>query len=78
MVTVAVATTDTATGVRAASAAAATEGTSNVVLLARSLFGQYVYAFELTSVLLVIAVVGAVVLARRQPRHEDEEAVEDH
>ena len=37
-------------------------------LLARSLFGQYVYAFELTSVLLVIAVIGAVVLARRPSR----------
>ena len=43
----------------------------NVNLLARSLFDQYVYAFELTSVLLlVIAVVGAVVLARRLTRDE--------
>ncbi len=38
---------------------------SNVALLARSLFEDHVYAFELTSVLLVIAVIGAVVLARR-------------
>ena len=36
--------------------------------LARSLFSDYVFAFEITSVLLVIAVVGAVVLARRPPR----------
>ncbi len=39
--------------------------TSDVRLLARSLFTDYVYAFELTSLLLVIAVIGAVVLARK-------------
>jgi len=33
--------------------------------LARSLFGDYLVAFELTSLLLLVAVVGAVVLARR-------------
>lgn len=38
---------------------------SNVEKLARSLFTRYLLAFEVTSVLLVIAVVGAVVLARR-------------
>jgi NADH-quinone oxidoreductase subunit J len=38
--------------------------------LARSLFGDYLYTFELTSLLLVIAVVGAVVLARRPTRAE--------
>ena len=37
-------------------------GTDDVRLLARSLFSDYVYAFELTSLLLVIAVIGAVVL----------------
>ena len=37
----------------------------NVEMLARSLFTRYLLAFEITSVLLVIAVVGAVVLARR-------------
>ncbi|MEA2932072.1 MAG: NADH-quinone oxidoreductase subunit [Actinomycetota bacterium] len=41
------------------------DGTDNVVLLARSLFTRYLLAFEATSVLLVIAVVGAVVLVRR-------------
>ena len=40
------------------------EGT-NVEVLARSIFTRYLLAFEVTSVLLVIAVVGAVVLARR-------------
>jgi NADH-quinone oxidoreductase subunit J len=37
----------------------------NVERLARSLFTTYVWAFEITAVLLVIAVVGGVVLARR-------------
>jgi NADH-quinone oxidoreductase subunit J len=38
---------------------------SNVEKLAGSLFTRYLLAFEVTSVLLVIAVVGAVVLTRR-------------
>jgi len=37
----------------------------NIDTLARSLFTSYLLAFELTSVLLVIAVIGAVVLSRR-------------
>ena len=41
------------------------DGTANVQILARSLFTRYLLAFEVTSVLLVIAVVGAVVLVRR-------------
>jgi NADH-quinone oxidoreductase subunit J len=36
----------------------------NVNQLARLLFTDYLFAFEITSALLVIAVVGAVVLAR--------------
>jgi NADH-quinone oxidoreductase subunit J len=64
-------------GARAVTGAKATSGAldpneSNVVTLARSLFTDYVFAFELTSALLVIAVVGAVVLARRGPKEEDE------
>ena len=39
---------------------------TNVEKLATSIFTRYVLAFEVTSVLLVIAVVGAVVLARRR------------
>jgi NADH:ubiquinone oxidoreductase subunit 6 (subunit J) len=39
--------------------------------LARDLFGDKVLAFELTSVLLVIAVVGTVLLARRPERTEE-------
>jgi NADH-quinone oxidoreductase subunit J len=38
---------------------------SNIRQLARSIFGDYVVAFELTSVLLVVAVVGTVMLTRR-------------
>ena len=34
---------------------------NDIVVLARSIFTDYVFAFEVTSVLLVIAVVGAVV-----------------
>ena len=41
------------------------DGSANVQVLARSLFTRYLLAFEITSVLLVIAVVGAVVLVRR-------------
>ena len=41
---------------------------SNIRKLARDLFTDHVLAFELTSVLLVIAVVGTVLLARRAPK----------
>lgn len=50
--------------------------TDDVRLLARSLFSDYVYAFELTSLLLVIAVIGAVVLVRK-PRETDAVVAED-
>ena len=42
----------------------------NVEQLARVLFSDYVFAFEITSLLLTIAVVGAVVLARKPTRQE--------
>ena len=56
----------------------------NVLGLARVLFGRYVLPFEVTSVLLIVAVVGVMVLARRihsvspsqdaeEPRTEAEE-----
>jgi NADH-quinone oxidoreductase subunit J len=38
---------------------------ANVQAVARSLFANHVFAFEVTSVLLLIAVVGTVVMARR-------------
>jgi len=43
-------------------------GKSNVEQLAETIFTRYLLAFEMTSVLLVIAVVGAVVLARKPGR----------
>jgi NADH-quinone oxidoreductase subunit J len=42
-------------------------GASNVELLGRSVYTTYLFPFEATAALLVIAVVGAVVLARRPP-----------
>ena len=45
----------------------------NIQQLGEVLFTQYVLAFEITAVLLTIAVVGAVVLARRQPAEDTEE-----
>ncbi|HEY4929821.1 MAG TPA: NADH-quinone oxidoreductase subunit J [Acidimicrobiales bacterium] len=42
-------------------------GAPNVNLLGKSLYTTYLFPFEATSALLVIAVVGAVVLARRPP-----------
>ena len=48
-------------------AGSAGDPADNVATLARSLFTRYLLAFEVTSVLLVIAVVGAVVLVRRLP-----------
>jgi NADH-quinone oxidoreductase subunit J len=43
-------------------------GDSNIRLLARNLFSDQVLAFELTSVLLIVAVAGTVLLTRRQRR----------
>ncbi len=56
--------TDGATGARGA-VEPIDEATSNISQLARVLFTDYVFAFELTGILLTIAVVGAVVLTRR-------------
>ena len=46
------------------------EGKADVEQLGESLFTDYLFAFEVTSVLLVIAVVGAVVLARKVKKAE--------
>jgi NADH-quinone oxidoreductase subunit J len=61
-----------ATGARSVVGPANGPGT-NVEKLGRSLFSVYLMPFEVTSVLLVIAVVGAVVLARRPGFEEAEE-----
>jgi NADH-quinone oxidoreductase subunit J len=47
-------------------AAAVPPGFGNVATLASLLFTRYLLAFEITSVLLLVAVIGAVVLAKRR------------
>jgi NADH-quinone oxidoreductase subunit J len=41
---------------------------ANIRQLARNLYGDHVFAFQLTSVLLIVAVAGTVVLTRKWPR----------
>jgi len=53
------------TGSRSARGALGGADSGNVETLAKSLFTDFIWAFEMTAVLLVIAVVGSVVLARR-------------
>jgi NADH-quinone oxidoreductase subunit J len=55
---------------------AAPEVTSdaNIKQLSRNLFGDQVFAFELTGALLVVAVAGTVVLTRRQRERGEEQA----
>jgi NADH-quinone oxidoreductase subunit J len=40
---------------------------TSVSAIGRSLFTDYAFAFEVTSILILVAMVGAVVLARREP-----------
>ena len=49
-----------------ASAVAGDDPDANVRQVAGQIFGDYIVAFELTSILLVVAVVGTVVMARRK------------
>jgi NADH-quinone oxidoreductase subunit J len=57
---------DLTAGARSTTAALENEaGDPNIVILGRALFTDYVFAFELTGALLVVAVIGAVVLARK-------------
>jgi NADH-quinone oxidoreductase subunit J len=46
---------------------------TDTFLLGKSIFTTYLWAFEITAALLVIAVVGAVVLARRPSKVHDED-----
>jgi NADH-quinone oxidoreductase subunit J len=59
-----------ATGAHSVAGSTTAGGHSNVYVLGKSVFTTYLFAFEATAALLVIAVVGAVVLARR-PRVEE-------
>jgi NADH-quinone oxidoreductase subunit J len=49
---------------------------ANIRQLAHNLFSDNVFAFELTSALLIVAVAGTVVMTRREKRR-DEEAVDE-
>jgi NADH-quinone oxidoreductase subunit J len=60
-----------ATGITSSVGPLADSDTYDISTLSDALFTKYVFAFELTSVLLVIAVVGAVVLARRSRRVDE-------
>ena len=53
-------------GAGLATSAEDASGDANIQELARSVFGDHVVAFELTSVLLVVAVVGTVMLTRKR------------
>lgn len=54
------------TGTESLAGPIAKDGESNVSRVAEVIFTDYVWAFELTGILLTIAVVGAVVLARKE------------
>jgi NADH-quinone oxidoreductase subunit J len=45
-----------------------TENISNTLLLGRSLYNDYVYAFEIAAVILLVAMVAAISLTMRAPR----------
>ncbi len=46
----------------------AAQDDENVKALARNLFQDHVFAFEFTSILLIVAVAGTVLLTRKEPR----------
>ena len=56
---------------RAESGGFAGASVSSVSAIGRSLFTDYAFAFEVTSVLILVAMVGAVVLAKRDPVARD-------
>ena len=48
------------------------DGDANIRQLAVNLYGDHVFAFQLTSVLLVVAVAGTVLLTRKWPRGDQD------
>lgn len=56
----------TASTTAPAQVASQNQGTSNVTLVGQSIFTTYLFPFEVTSVLLLVGVVGAIVLAKRR------------
>jgi NADH-quinone oxidoreductase subunit J len=61
------------TGATSVSGSPLAGGNGNVKQLGTAVFTTYLYAFEVTSALLIIAVVGAVLLARRERATTKEE-----
>ena len=55
-----------------ATSADAGNSDANIQQLATNLYGDHVFAFQLTSVLLVVAVAGTVLLTRKWPRDRSE------
>jgi NADH-quinone oxidoreductase subunit J len=55
-----------------ASATDAGNNDANIQQLANNLYGDHVFAFQLTSVLLIVAVAGTVLLTRKWPRDAPE------
>ena len=51
-------------------AAATGDSDANIRQLAANLYGDHVFAFQLTSVLLIVAVAGTVLLTRKWPRSD--------
>ena len=49
-------------------------GSGNVQQLGTAVFTTYIFAFEATAALLIIAVVGAVLLARRERTSDESES----
>lgn len=49
----------------------ALNGDSNIQRLGQNLYNDHVFAFELTSVLLIVAVVGTVLLTRKWPKQSE-------
>lgn len=66
------ATSSWVTGARKVAGSTTAGHHTNTYLLGKSIFTTYLWAFEITAALLVIAVVGAVVLARRPTDVHDE------
>ena len=60
-----------ATGAVANLGSVAGSGVPDVEGIGRVLFTRYIYALEITSILLAIAVVGAVMLAKKGPKGDD-------
>ncbi len=58
--------------------AEAANGFGSVKEVSKLLFTKYLYPFELTSVLLLAAIVGAVVMSKRDDDSEDENKIEDN